>query len=299
MKAAMRNDPKARALEVCLQNVKAGANLEQALASYPRWADELRPLVESAIAAQKHTPPQPAAENAQAHSRAGFLQVSQRMLPQHERRWMGELGRFLLGIFVVAALAGLLIGGIVWVSSSALPGDLLYPIKRYSESIQLKFISNPAQHLALELAFDGERVEEIQALTRNSRPARDISFTGYLSQPGFTEWLVGDIQVTIPANAQLVGELHIGYFVNVQGDLLADGTVHARRLQMREHWLQGTVQSVNADRIIIAGITILLTPETTLLGIPIPGSLTQVVALRFQDGSLQARNIEVIEVPAP
>jgi hypothetical protein len=47
------------ALEICLQELEQGADIETALIRYPDLADELRPILEAAVGAQKMAVPAP------------------------------------------------------------------------------------------------------------------------------------------------------------------------------------------------------------------------------------------------
>src|SRR5262245_13321743 len=67
------------------------------------------------------------------------------------------------------ALAGvsvglLLTGGLVVASASALPGDLLYPVKRATERVELAVVFGQEAKGRAHLALARTRVEELQAL---------------------------------------------------------------------------------------------------------------------------------------
>src|SRR5439155_23146175 len=57
----------------------------------------------------------------------------------------GALRRPLVAIASAAAVLVLLLGVAVWMSSSSLPGDSLYGVKRASENVQLSLASGDAE----------------------------------------------------------------------------------------------------------------------------------------------------------
>ena len=290
---SQRHDPKARALEVCLQGIQADVGPEQVLAAYPRWADELRPLIWTALSARNHAVAIQMPALSQENSQAGFLQISQRMLPRAEKPWLAKLVRSIIYFLILAAL---LTGG-AWaaetLSRPALPGSLLHPVKLVCEQTRLSLTKDPVQHLALELAHDHERLSEARSLIQRSLTA-EITLVGDLSQMEGAQWLVAGIRVQISPTTQFMGDLEPGYTVTVQGDLQADGSVLAQSLRMREYSLTGVIQSITAEQLLLDDIPILLTPQTLIMGIPTPGSQAQVMLRRAFNGQLHARLVEIL-----
>jgi hypothetical protein len=295
---SQRSDPKVRALEVCLQGIQADVGPEQVLAAYPRWADELRPLIWTALSARNHASAIQTPALSQENSRAGFIQISQRMLPLPEKPWLVKLVRTIILFLILAVL----LAGLTWAAETfsrpALPGSLLHPVKLACEQIRLSLTKNPVQHLALELAYDQERLSETRALIQRSLTAKitlvgNLSETEY-SQQGVTQWLVDGIPVHISPTTEFMGNLEPGYAVSVQGDLQADGSVLAQSLRMREYILTGIIQSITADQLQLANIPIQLTPQTLIMGIPSPGSHAQAILRRSFDWQLHARLVEIL-----
>jgi hypothetical protein len=291
-----RSNPKARALEVCLQGIQAGISPEQVLQAYPRWADELRPLVWTAISARSHAAGlKAAAEEAQENSLAGFLKVSQRMLPRKERPWLGSLLRLIINILgLVVIVAGSALAA-ERVSRQALPGSVLYPFKLASRSIRLTLTKDPASRLALELTYDQESLADIHTLIERSLTA-EVELVDGLSQIDGNTWQVGQIRVQIPPSAQVLGDIQPGFFISVQGKLQIDGSLLAERLKMREYTLSGKIQAITQDELVLAGAHILLTPETIILGIPLPDNQAHVIIRRSLDGQFYARLVEIPNV---
>jgi hypothetical protein len=70
-------------------------------------------------------------------------------------------------VFAAWLLVG---GGVVYASTDALPGDVLYPVKRTVESMQLAVSRNDASDARLHLAFASMRLDEVAALLEKGRP---------------------------------------------------------------------------------------------------------------------------------
>lgn len=289
-----RLDPRLRALEVCLQSLQTGADPEELLAAYPRYAEELRPLLRASQALRQLAPPTPAPELAQEHSRADFLEMAQRMLPPSPRRWLAPLGRALFYLLLLVIGLALLAGGLMTGASYALPGGLLYPVQRAGEQARLALTRQPAQRLELEKSFDRLHLAQVQRLAGRGQPA-PVDFSAGLSQVQGETWLVGDVEVEVPPDARLVGGLSPGFYVNVQGELRADGRLLARQIQARQYQIVGELQARSAERLVVSGLEILLTPDSVFYGEPAPGERVQVWALLSLEQALHARLVEALD----
>lgn len=87
-----------------------------------------------------------------------------------------SLGRPLAVAASVITVFALLLGGAVWMSQKALPGDTLYGLKRASESFQLSLDSNPTDKAKDYLKFAQTRVDEASGLA--SRATADALGSG-------------------------------------------------------------------------------------------------------------------------
>ncbi len=77
--------------------------------------------------------------------------------------------RMAVRILAAAALLGLLMTGVGFASTSSLPGDTLYPVKRAIENGRLKLTRGESAKAKLEIEFAGRRKRESDALTRANR----------------------------------------------------------------------------------------------------------------------------------
>ena len=140
-------------LEICLQELENGADLETVLARYPDLASELRPILKASIMARHGArlflrPRQKRFDAAvakvlqhAAQMREAKVAPRKRMIPFFQR---------LAIAFTLAALFLSSGTGLVSASSSALPGENLYPVKLTWENVRLFFTFNEEYRETLE-----------------------------------------------------------------------------------------------------------------------------------------------------
>jgi hypothetical protein len=157
-------DPRVRA-------VVAGLAALPAADPRPEFRAELRAQL-VAIA------PRVVAESAEA--RGGAVALAPRPMPgrataapsrvaQHSDTLLARLrgvrvGRPLAIAASVLTVFALLLGGAVWMSRSALPGDNLYGLKRASERVELAVAGSDTEKAREHLEFAATRAKEVQAL---------------------------------------------------------------------------------------------------------------------------------------
>ncbi|MEW5867681.1 MAG: DUF5666 domain-containing protein [Chloroflexota bacterium] len=289
-----RVDPKLRALEVCLQSLQTGADAEELLAAYPRYAEELRPLLHASQLMRQLAPAGPPPELAQEHSRADFLEMAQRMLPPSPRRWLAPLGRALFYLLLLILGLALLAGGLMIGASYAMPGGLLYPVQLAGEQARLSLTRDAAQRLELEKSFDRQHLAQVQRLAGRGQAA-PVDFSAGLSQMQGETWQVGELSVIVPPDARLVGSLAPGFYVNVLGELRPDGSILARQIQPRQYHIVGELQALTEEHLVVSGLEIRLTSDSVFYGQPAPGERVQVWALLSLEQALQARLVETLD----
>ena len=159
-------------LEICLQELKNGADLETVLANYPDLAAELRPILNASITARTRSAAvsAPSAE-AIRRGRAKLLQRASEMREQKvapRKRMIPIFQR--LAISLTLTTIFLASGtGLVGASSSSLPGENLYPVKRTWEDVRLLFTFNPDRKELLKSEFESERLDEVDGLLAEGR----------------------------------------------------------------------------------------------------------------------------------
>lgn len=165
-------------LASCLEFIERGEHtVEECLALYPEYRDELEPLLAMAasISERADYAPRPSFQLA---SRARLLR---RLSPrpagmnrpsvEHSRQKPAVLRPKRLVVLWTTLLViavSLIGGGTVYASNEALPGDMLFPVKRAIEATRLS-ISDDAGDVLLGAEFAQTRLEEIQALLNSNR----------------------------------------------------------------------------------------------------------------------------------
>ena len=222
------------ALEVCLQAIETGADIESVLKRYPQMIDELRPILETSLRAQllatTFVP-----EDAMQRGRARVLQraAEMRESARSSRRSVFAFPR--LAVSLALALIFVLSGtGLVRASNGALPGDNLYPVKRTWEDVRLLLVFGSGSREELEDEFEQERLHEVDELLVEGRHEM-ISFAGMVTEQNGDQWLVADIPVQITSDSKLPADsVTAGASVMVEGNTNLQGFVEANRIVLLE-----------------------------------------------------------------
>jgi hypothetical protein len=171
-------------LDRALAWLAEGVDLETVLSRYPAYADLLRPMLQAAQAVQRTPHPTPS-EEGYFSGRERLLRAvaRQRRELRAARESVGARDRGLRGLLValvrvpsglrraaitVVLLVLMVVGGfsVTQVAASALPDSPLYPVKRFSEQVQLLLTPSPEGKARLYLKFGQERLREAEALAQ-------------------------------------------------------------------------------------------------------------------------------------
>ncbi len=217
------------ALEVCLNALETGVDLEFVLKLYPQEAEELRPVLEAAIQARALALPA-VPEAAMQRGRARVMQQANQLrkpAPRPRKRWALFAFPRLATSLAIALLLLVSGTGLVSASNGALPGDHLYPVKRSWEGLRMFFVFSPEEREGLRSAFEQERLDEISELLTEGRD-EPIAFAGLVTEQNILNWKVSGITVVITPDSQLPPEtVPIGAPVMVIGYTNAQGFVEA------------------------------------------------------------------------
>jgi hypothetical protein len=162
-------------LDHCLAEIQAGKmTLEEALALYPRHAQELQALLPMAIqtwAELAPDDPDPAYLYKSQQRILGAVRSASRRKKQHTPKGRHFSLRPAYALVIITLLA-VLFGsgfGVYSASASSLPGDLLYPVKLAGEQIQLAASFSNEGDIQLLLGFAERRLGEVQSLINAER----------------------------------------------------------------------------------------------------------------------------------
>jgi uncharacterized membrane protein YgcG len=220
-------------LEICLLEVENGADLEAVLAHYPDLADELRPVLQIAIHARRMAVPAPASEVVR-RNRTKLIQYAAQMRytkPAATMSWFPTFQRLAL-VLVLLVLFFVSGTSLVRASSSALPGDSLYSVKRSWEDVSLFFTFNTKAHAAMEVEYENERLDEIHKLFASGRPAK-VDFVGLVTRQNGDGWRIANIVVKVLPQTTLPNQtLTVGMAVHVIGTTDGNGIVIAERIDV-------------------------------------------------------------------
>ena len=284
----MKRPDETLVLDEALRKLRAGVPLDQVLAECGEFAAELAPLLEAAQWMQSSVPPA-APRGAVARSRARFLQAAEarsaRALPFFARfRWAVNLA-----VILAVLAAALFFTGLG--SVSALPGQALYPVKRAVEQARLALASSdPAGKLLLEENFDRRRVEEALRLAELGR-GQPVSFAGFLSGGGGQPWMVEGLTLQLDAALQAAAQRLPGAYVEVQGQVQADGTVLVSVLRLRFFELKGQLAQNDGDRWLISGVWVAITAQTQVEQPPAVGQRVEITAIRLSQQDFLALTV--------
>lgn len=223
-------------LEICLQEIEKGRDLESILSQYPDLADELRPILQTAIKARGISAPEPTSD-AQRRGRARVMQHAAelreaRSAPRKPVRVIPVFQRlaFSFALLMILLFSGT---GILSASASALPGESLYPVKRGWENVRLFLIFDSEARQLLANEFENERLHEVNELLVDGR-YETIQFAGVFMVVNGTSYVSG-LPVTLPATINIpengaavivTGYTNVQGFIEVTGlELLPAGSV--------------------------------------------------------------------------
>ncbi len=124
--------------------------------------------------------------DAEQRSRAAFLwqaqEIGQGVSPNEKRRhkeWFTIFQKERLAMFAtILVVLGLLFGGsgaTVYAAQNSMPGEILYPVKAWSETVRSDLTSQPEARYELMLQFANQRTEEIQFLAQNGEGNGDAA----------------------------------------------------------------------------------------------------------------------------
>lgn len=157
-------------LQDCIELLRQGISLDECLARYPEYAQDLEPLLRTALTAQSQlTPGMPPTVRRRIRARV-LAKWGRRHLPRQQRWSLPVFVPRWAAVAVSVVLAIVLSGvGTVAASGGAVPGEPLYPVKEIREEAQLWFARSPEAKVATYSRLVKERVGELRELAAKGR----------------------------------------------------------------------------------------------------------------------------------
>lgn len=218
------------AIIVALDELEQGHSVEEIMERYPQERAELRPILETAtgLATLESTP----SHEARSASRREFLAEAARLREASSpERPIPPWRRFFYS-FASLALFLVLLGVIVIPpSADAIPGDLLYPVKRSAEAAQL-ILAPPSEEESLRAEFERERNHEVYEMLEIGREGR-AGYVGIVKEMTPDHWKIGNITARITESTVIKGDPEVGARVEAHC-LVKDREVIAETLDVLE-----------------------------------------------------------------
>lgn len=277
-------------LEICLNALQMGADLDTCLALFPEDVPELLPLLKAAIQAQQIAYPDPDVEMV-TRSRTKLLGAAERMRNKKTANVFGlRIPRVILATALVLLLLVFGTGGLLATSAQSLPGDQTYPIKLVVENLRLQLAPDTGMRAGIEENYNQRRVTEVQYLLDMGRTV-PVSFTGKVERITGEFWIVKDILVKVDETSKILSEVKLGDVIEIHGTTSADGWVIAKEIRLDASEVIGTITNISEIGFLINGTSIVIEPETQLDPRISDGDRVIVLIEANQDGTIIARAV--------
>jgi len=278
------------ALDDCITAINSGSGIEECLAKYPDLAVELRPLIETSNAARslttKHVP-------AAARNRSRTLLLAHAARRRKTRRPLLTYFRVPRLVLSLAALLVVLVfsfNGLIVTSAKTLPGDTLYPIKRAAETVRLQLTNNIEKKNQIEADYYQKRTEEVFELLQLKR-TEQISMEGKVQEISPELWVVSGINIHVTPETRIIGEIHLGQMVEVEGSTDPNGWVAADELHLRYYEITDIITEMGLDEWTIGDIKLFIAPDAQISPALEIGDQARVLVYSSDNGRLYARAI--------
>ncbi|MBI4180861.1 MAG: hypothetical protein HY528_02915 [Chloroflexi bacterium] len=158
-------------LDECLERLLVrGETIEQCLQHFPKLANELKPLLETALAVNQASAIQP---NSEFRDRARYQFYSALQETGLKRKRPFFLWRLRWAAVMSIVLALLVAsGGTVMAASGSMPDEFLYPTKLVTEQAQLLLTPSALGKAELYTRLADKRVDEIARMAGKNKPEK-------------------------------------------------------------------------------------------------------------------------------
>ncbi|MFB3052686.1 MAG: DUF5666 domain-containing protein [Dehalococcoidia bacterium] len=308
----------AAALDECLSAMSVGEGLEECLARYPQYAEELRthlPLAQRLTKTPRHQPRAAVQEAAwqRFRSQAEDMRLGRRAPLSFA--WLRPLAIAAVLVLAVVGAAG----GTAYASQDALPDSPLYRVKLFTEDARVWLTFDDSRKAELLLNQSNERTDEIMAMLRAGKPIPGNVLSALRERNARAVRILEDNQdeLTLLARVREQSAEQEDLLLVLWGDLAesarddyAEVVATLHNVQLRTSGTPGSVRpdDLAAGVIHISGSAELAAEDVWLLGgvevrIDLrtrgdkelePGQLVRVVAARGSDGRLLALEVTAV-----
>ncbi len=147
-------------LDQILDELSRGKAVDEILRAYPDYAQELKPLLKIAQNLRGLPKPIPSEESImQTIIRARKEYQAKKPVPLLRRLYLFQPA--LIRALGIIAIIIIISAGSLLFSSHAIPGDILYPAKVFSERIQYSFSPRLEDKIKLKIKFASRRTDEL------------------------------------------------------------------------------------------------------------------------------------------
>jgi hypothetical protein len=276
------------ALDQCLSWLRDGMSIEDCLASYPEYANQLRPLLElAAQVGRVITPASSAAARAAGEQRMltalarrqervartspmiWYLQrVARALTPGRPGRLRPAWNLAIVSLFILSIAVGVLT---VAASTHSLPGDALYPVKMAAQQTRLFLTRDSEMHRQLEEQFSAQQRRDVQSVLNAGRRV-DVEFRGTLERMDETLWVVDGLAVSLQDGTTILGRPYLGATIHVRGIVPGDGSLLATWLEVESEEMPVIPETVTPTSTLAPTATPTATPTPTPTATPTPTS---------------------------
>lgn len=209
------------ALNRSIDLIQGGSSIDDCLRRYPQHAVELASLLEAGRLVRQVADADAAfAAQAQGRQRFRFEQA----LDQYTLRRPALIQRPLLRwVASIALIVALLAGGTGLLAQTSLPGDALYGVKLWTETMRLTLTWDDP---TLQAAFAARRIDEARQLIQLGRQA-EMTFAGVVDAVTADGLVIDGLAVRITG-----GDYPPGSRVEVDVLSTGEGTLVARRIRL-------------------------------------------------------------------
>ena len=224
------------ALDDCLNLIRVGASVNDCLARYQEYAEELEPLLRLASGVKAVPTPRPDSVAVQSNLQR-MLDAAQEAAARRQGRRLAlfrrtrPLFRATMSVVAVVVLVAVVASALFASAADSLPGQALYPVKRLGEEARLSLTFSAARRQELESEYMGARRREVRRILEAGQQAV-VEFRGELEGLGDDYWIIGGLKVILNGDTLIEGHKAIGAMVIVRAQASGDGSLQALKLQI-------------------------------------------------------------------